>query len=457
MKMLFINRRGCLRVLLAVVVLSVISTMAQSGQPKYIFFMIGDGMGVNQVEIAHRYRKLTSQDGSGLIFKSFPVHSKATTNPVDAGKITDSAASGTALACGFKTKNGIIGMDPDFKTGRSVAFEARDCGRAVAVISSVGINHATPAAFYAHQKKRNMYDAIGSEIARCNFEFLAGEPLLGKNHNQTRAIIKAAGYTLLSGRDGLADFDKHAKVMFEQKIPYQSELRKDSIRLADLVRAGLKKVGDSPSGCFMMVEGGKIDWACHANDFGAMVGETLEFDDAVRVVYDFYLDHPEETLIVVTADHETGDLKYDSSLRDDQRFIAQIADIRLTSDALADKIKDWSIEGDHAEIAARALAVSGVNDATGTELRAITEIVKVVRSENKKDQRAKELKRMYGNRNAIVIACHRLVAERCGASFNSFGHTSAMVPVMAIGPGSAMFIADTDNAEIGRKLIQILN
>ncbi len=457
MRVSLITRRGFLSLLGAALALSATSLQAQGVQPKYIFLMIGDGMGFPSVAAAEAYKKVSDADSPGLIMTSLPVKGQATTHPIPESKITDSAASGTALACGVKTKNGMIGMTPAEKPCKSVAYFARESGRKVAIISSVGINHATPAVFYAHQKSRSLYDEIAAEIPQCGFDFLAGEPLLGKKTERNRAAIRAAGYRIISDRDGVMNFNGEGKTVIEHEIPYRAELKEDSVRLVDLVRAGLKSVGNS-DGCFMMVEGGKIDWAGHANDFGSIVGEMLEFDEAVGAVYEFYRKYPDETLIVVTSDHETGDFRFNPDAVQDKARIAAVVDGQAySSPVLDDKIKEWRAQNTAAaDLAARCLKACGVADATAEEIAKITEIAETLLNASKEDERSKELKKMYGSKNPLTVACQRVAAGRCGASFSSFGHTSAKVPVYAIGPGSERFAGETDNAAIGRTLIEMV-
>jgi alkaline phosphatase len=452
-----VTRRGFLCLLIAALALNAGSLRAQS-KPKYIFLMIGDGMGFPAVSVATEYKKASGAEDAKLVMSSFPVKGEATTHPIQQDKITDSAASGTALACGVKTKNGMIAMTPDEKPRKSVAHYARESGRKVAIISSVGINHATPACFYAHQKSRSLYDDIGAEVAQSGFDFLAGEPLLGKKPERNREAIRAAGYRLISDREGVLAFNGEGRALIEHAVPYRADLKEDSVRLVDLVRAGLKSVGNAAGGCFMMVEGGKIDWAGHANDFGSIAGETLEFDEAIGAVYEFYSQHPDQTLIVVTSDHETGDFKFNPDAVKERARIAAAVDAQMHSaPVLDDKIKEWRAQKiGAAELAARSLQACGVADATPEELAGITAIADTLLHAAGEDERSRELKKMYGSRNPLVIACQSVAAARCGASFSSFGHTSAKVPVFAIGPGSELFAGESDNALIGSRLIELV-
>ncbi len=440
----------------------------QSEKPKYVFLMIGDGMGVGACQAAAKYKELTSPADPKLLIERLPVAGMTTTHPEPSGKPadaaaaakpTDSAAAGTALACGVKTLNGMIGMTSDGKPQKSIAVTAKESGRKVAVISSVGLNHATPAAFYAHNKSRSQYDAIGAEIAGSGFDFFAGEPLLGKKPDDNRKLIKAAGYEIVNQRAAITAYDgRGKKSVLEHPLAYRADNVEGALRLADLVKLGLTALSDHDKGFFMMVEGGKIDWAGHANDIGASIGETLEFDDAVKVAYEFYLQHPDETLIVVTADHETGGLGCDfGGDFKPERFTAAIRGQRCSGGELADQFSDWKKEKLSAEvITAKCLEAFGLSDAAPEDVRKLGEVVDTLLTAAKDDQRSKDLKKMYGSQNAAVAVCQGLIAKRCGVSWKSTNHTADKVPTTAVGPGSGAFAGDTDNTDIGRRLRDLL-
>ena len=299
---------------------------AQQG-PKYVFYFIGDGMGVNQVNATETY--LAAVEGrrgiKPLTFPSFPNVALVNTQS-DSHGITDSAAGGTALATGRKTYNNAIGVLPDSITPiTSIAVWAKDAGAAVGIATSVSVDHATPACFYAHQKHRKMYAEIGRDLVKSNFDFFAGSDFLkpapltsGEADLYTQA--RNAGFTIANGKEEFNNTWRKAKRMiyFQSReanhrdstsLPYALDRKPGDLTLADITRGAidflLKK---NPSKFFCMIEGGKIDWACHTNDAAPMVHEVVDTDEAVRVAYEFYKKHPKETLILITADHETGGL-----------------------------------------------------------------------------------------------------------------------------------------------------
>ena len=316
----------------------VLISVVANGQAKYVFYFIGDGMGVNQVNGTEMYYAELQNGRIGvepLLFTQFPVATMATTFSAT-NSVTDSAAAGTALSTGKKTYNHAISVGEDKKPMETIAEKAKKAGKKVGVATSVSVDHATPAAFYAHQPDRNMYYEIALDLPKANFDFYAGggfqKPT--KTHDKKDApsifpIFEEAGYTVARGyNDYKAKADKAQKMILIQEegknpgcLPYAIDREEDDLTLAQITESAidfLKKGKDK--GFFLMVEGGKIDWATHSNDAATVFNEIKDMDAAVKVAYEFYKKHPKETLIVITADHETGGIvlgsgRYDLNLK----------------------------------------------------------------------------------------------------------------------------------------------
>ncbi len=287
---------------------------------KYVFLFIGDGMGANHAYVSDLYLK--KRGLKGITFLNFPSVVLTTTNCADSNKITDSGAGGTAIATGHKTQFHAIGMDR--KTGKkftSFAEIAHRQGWKVGLISSVALNHATPACFYAHVPERSMYNLIASQMLRSGFEFFGGGGLLinGQNRDSLRKLyfdsLRQAGYKVVFNREDFDKAIKSGKKVFltdtasldnAQSIYYMIDSL-SRVSLADFTKAAIRFLYN-PKGFFLMVEGGKIDWASHANDVATMIYETADFNRAIEQALQFYQEHPDETIIIVTADHETGGL-----------------------------------------------------------------------------------------------------------------------------------------------------
>ena len=264
------------------------ATEANPEKAKYVFLFIGDGMGIAQRNAAELY--LANQKGLKR-----PEEAKLVMNTFPAQGIPDSASTATAIATGFKTKSGVIGMDADGKNAyQSIAELAKSKGRKIGVLSTVSLDHATPAAFYAHVPSRQLMYDISMQLASSGFDYFAGGQMAQPTDTQDEAkpsaieTAKSNGYTVAVGR---AEFEKLTAgsgkviamntIVDEDKAMYYAmdQSGKDHVTMAEYVTKGIS-VLDNPNGFLMMVEGGKIDWACHANDAMATIGDMLDFDNA---------------------------------------------------------------------------------------------------------------------------------------------------------------------------------
>ena len=304
-----------------ILLLSLVASAQQKA--KYVFYFIGDGMGFNHVSLTEYWLGYTQDvfDSRPLSFSAFPVLGWAVTHS-ESNLITDSAAAGTALSTGSKTKNGMLATGPDSTALESISYKIHDAGYKVGISSTVGINHATPAAFYGHNVNRGNYYEIASEIPASEFEFFAGGGAIESTGDDEDRVsvyeaIEKGGYVIAEGMDDFASKkDGAEKMMLLQKdgrlrteLPYAIDMKEYDMTQADLVRASIDFLYDEEcEGFFVMSEGGRIDWASHGNDTKAVIMETLSLSDAVAEAVRFYNEHPDETLIVVTADHETGGL-----------------------------------------------------------------------------------------------------------------------------------------------------
>lgn len=270
---------------------------------KNVILMIGDGMGVTQV-----YAALTANKGELHLEQSQFVGFSKT---YSADKyITDSAAGGTAIACGVKTNNGSIGLDADGNPAKSLLEYAQENQMLTGVVVSCDVTHATPAAFVAHQANRNMAEEIAVDFAESDLTLFIGG---GKKRfdNRTDSVnlldqLKAKDFQIAFSMEDAKKVSsgKLAALLAEEhpaQYPERGELLPEGVQLAiDLMK-------DHDKGFCLMVEGSQIDWACHANETEALLSEMLDFDRAIKVAFD-YADQDPNTLVIVTADHETGGL-----------------------------------------------------------------------------------------------------------------------------------------------------
>ncbi|MBQ5803498.1 MAG: alkaline phosphatase [Bacteroidales bacterium] len=285
---------------------------------KYVFYFIGDGMGFSHIALAEAYN--AAKDGKigsePLCFTQFPVMGMATSYSAS-NMITCSSAAGTALSTGFKTNNGMLGVAPDTTELESIAYKIHDAGYKVGIMTSVTIDHATPGAFYANSAARSDYYAIAAQLPESGFEFFGGGGFQGLKKEDGKKpiyeIVAENGYEVAFGKEEYeAKKDSAEKIIYFQNKERAAEVLQyaflrgeGDISLADVVTEAIEFL-DNDKGFFIMAEGGQIDWAAHANDITNTIHEIIDFDEAIQVAYEFYLKHPDETLIVVTADHETG-------------------------------------------------------------------------------------------------------------------------------------------------------
>lgn len=453
--------------LFALVLLSCNWSFAQ--QAKYVFYFIGDGMGVNQVQGTELFQSEMKGEIAiePLCFTQFPVSTVATTFSATNG-VTDSAAAGTALATGNKTKNGAIGVLKDLETPvNSVAVWAKNSGRKVGVATSVSVDHATPAAFYAHEAGRGSYYNIGADLYAAGFDFYAGSDFMepdNKEDKSAKNLYKMAGEYGYSIARGYNDYTKKSAkadkmILFQSEeasskdrsaIPYAIDRTEKDLTLEEITRSAIDFLSkDLSKGFFLMVEGGKIDWACHSNDAATAFREVQDLDKAIRQAYEFYKQHPDETLIVVTADHETGGIvlgtgEYRLNLKALNNQKMSESGFTKVLNALRKKYKNnvpW-------EAVKTALKENfGFWDEIKLSEEQEERLVNVYEN-TLKGQNAKMEKSEYARDEALAAEAKRIVSEIALIGWTSGGHSAGYVPVFAIGAGAENFSGRLDNTQI---------
>ena len=275
---------------------------------KNVIFCIGDGMGFEKVKAAGMY---AHGEAGTLSFEAFPYQGEVTTHSADSS-MTDSAAAATALATGFKVNNGVLStaLPGDGRELYTLLECFRDQGKRTGLVSTTFITHATPAAFGAHNPERSNL----AEIADDYLNYTQPNVLFGGGGNGiSAAAAEAANYTVVTDRQGLLALDKEnlsqASGQFgETNLPYEYDGLGDLPHLSEMATTALDILDREPGGFFLMIEGGRIDHAGHSNDIERNVCETIEFSNTLRVVMD-WCQGRDDTLIIVTADHETGGLR----------------------------------------------------------------------------------------------------------------------------------------------------
>ncbi|MDH8701784.1 alkaline phosphatase [Dysgonomonadaceae bacterium PH5-43] len=295
--------------LLLLMLVAFVSIQCQSGSKsvaketkvKNVIFMIGDGMGISQV-----YSGLTSNKGSLNLERAQYVGISKTYSAND--YVTDSAAGGTALACGEKTNNGVIGVNKDSVAIKSILAYAAENDLSTGVVVSCELTHATPASFVAHQINRNMNKEIAADYLNLPFTVAIGG---GRRHFENREDgrnlteeLKAKDYQVAYSIEEVKQIKK-GKVIGLVSDEHPAGYPERGELLPEGVAAALDILSQNDKGFVLMVEGSQIDWGGHSNDTEVIVNEMLDFDRTVKIAFDFADKNP-GTLVVITADHETG-------------------------------------------------------------------------------------------------------------------------------------------------------
>ena len=472
---------------------------ANGKAPKYIFYFVGDGMSQPQITMAEKaisepgfreqFNKQTcniyNHDGSALNLRKFPSVGLATTN-AENRFITCSAAAATALATGNKTTINTISMNGDRTANlESIAEKAKKAGMKVGVVTSVSIDHATPACFYAHVEDRNMYESIGHWLLKSNFDYFGGgftrwDKYKDMTKDQFIDSLKIKGYTVTTTRK---DFDalnaQSGKVLATinkvtnektdgSALPYNIDLDiqqsdDDRIVLRDFVKKGIELLYNEDKGFFLFTEGGKIDWADHANDAVSNIYETLALDAAIGVAMDFYKQHPDETLIVFTGDHECGGLtlgfagtNYESAFQLMQNqvvsfetFGQEMREYIKTNpkfDALLAKLQEnFGIGGD------------GALKLSEYETKRLKDAYLFAKGDKSVKLTDEEKHLFYGGYEPITVTTTHIIDNKAGVEWASYSHTALPVPVYSMGCGSAQLEGYFDNTDIPNTMMRLAN
>ena len=476
-----------------------------NGEPaKYVFLFIGDGMGIDHISATQAYLNALEERkesiGFGqLSFTSFPVTGLVTT--FDYGSyITDSSSAITAIITGKKTYSGVLNMLPDISTpARSVAEIAKEAGMKVGVVTSVSLDHATPAGCYAHQPSRNNFYEIALEATQSNFDYFGGGGFLqprGKKNDQRDIfeIFAENGYTVIKSQE---DFDKltpqSGKVVAinsvldkDQTIPYEIDRKESGLCLADFTRKGIELL-DNPEGFFLLVEGGKIDWAAHANDLATVIHDVLAFSKAIEEAVKFYQQHPEETLIVVTADHETGGLTlgfaatgyslYPEVLQNQKKSFLEFSKIveqycQNTPKDKASLLDFWpQIEENFGLLNIPAEEKAQLEEKAKNGDKEAQAKLRVALTDYEREDLEKALEismqgkevqepyayLSYGGYDPLTVTLTHILNRKAGLSWTTFSHTGGPVAIFAQGTGAELFDDYFDNTEIFTKLLSIMS
>ena len=485
----------------------------QAAAPKYIFMFIGDGMSYPQIQLTNYFKSANAnaenpvkvtvneeekevlQSGNNLVMMNFPIAGSAQTYD-STSFAPDSASTATSIATGHKTWSGSINVSEDFTEEYETIAEKLKAQKdyKIGVISSVNLNHATPAAFYAHQASRNSYYEIGQELIESGFDYFAGGGLKkpdGAEGDQKNLyeLAEEAGYKVvktqaeaeaLTAEDGkVIVIDEH--LADSDAMAYELDRQEGEWALADYVNKGIEML-DNENGFFMMVEGGKIDWACHANDAGSTLADTIALDNAVAEAVEFYNEHPDETLIIVTGDHETGGLTIGFAGTDYDLFLTNVNNQKISYakfdshyvGAYKENGTDFdTVMQDVTELFGLQAPVSedeaanqkdnadqhpesdgdGALVMTQYEYDLLKEAYDTTMSRTGEESEfGQEEYIRYGSYEPLTVTITHILNNKSGINFASYAHTGLPVEVLVQGVGQENFEGYYDNTEIYTKL-----
>ena len=415
-------------------------TVARAGQPRNVVLMIADGFGPASVTLGRAAK------GAPLAFDSVLVGS-VETSATDS-RVTDSAASATAYACGIKTYNGAIAVAPDGAPCRTVLEAAEARGMATGLVATSRITHATPASFAAHVARRSDEGAIAAQLAASDVDLLFGggrsffttPPQGDAGVADLRSLVEVmggAGWTVATDRAGYDALDTlpAAALLADSHLAYEIDRdRTDEPSLAEMTTRALDLLAASPdaqaNGFFLMVEGSRIDHAGHGNDPAAHLGDILAYDEAVAAAL-AWAARDGATLVVSTADHETGGM----TLGRDGIYAWDPAPL-LRATASFEAMTALARAGENpADVVREGLALATLPDGAAEAIRAAID---------------------SGDPYALGPVVRDLISEPAGIGWTTSGHSAVDVGLYAWGPGAGRFAGALANDAVGRALFEVL-
>ena len=432
-----------LRLLISLMLVFAAITVLAGKPAKYVFLMIGDGMGPE-------FCRLYFNQYPDSNFSKFTTRIATGTNNVF-GKTTDSAASGTALACGIKTYNKAIGVDKDGKPRSSLASLLKKRNWNIGIVSSVSINDATPGTHYSNRASRSERAAILSDLLASNFDFFGissyASPAPEYKPSDLHKALKKNGYTVASAKDykslkpgknviyGVSEF-------IGRKAPV--------IRLADITSKAAELLSADGKSFFLMVEGGAIDHRNHRNDSAGAIREMIEFDAAIGEALKFAEKHPEETLIVVTADHDTGGTMIkDLSKNKKDFYLGQKKSFGELGQMVEKMKKAKAPAADMIRAITDAVGIVNLSPEEGARIEAACQSF-ISGKSTKTDKFTASMG--YGRYNPMVIEAMRIRDNRNGFTYTSFSHTPVKVITFVKGAGMNNFTAPLENSDIPHRI-----
>ncbi|SET30442.1 alkaline phosphatase [Thalassotalea agarivorans] len=412
-------------------------------KPQNIIMVVADGMGPNYVA-AYRYYMDNPNTPmvETTVFDKYLVGSNSTYPHKVSGYVTDSAASATALATGVKTYNGAIGVDINKKPLESVLVAAKKQGKKTGIVVTSQINHATPASYMAHNEHRRNYNAIADQYIdngiNADVMLGGGWAYFIRDDRNLVAEFKAKGFQYIDAYEQLDSTNKTKPLLglFADKgLPFAID-DNNPTRLAKLTGTALKHLKND-KGYFLLVEASQVDWAGHGNDIAAAMAEMHDLAKTIELLEGYVKQHP-NTLVVLTADHETGGM----SLARDGDYAwnpDQVKQVTASADKIADAFLSQRLSTDD------ITALFG-SELTRDEIKLINRAQTMLSPTLKGQKRTRELSKTIKS----------IIDLRSNTGWTSSGHTAADVPVYAFGHSATQFAGAKDNTDMAKILFQLI-
>ncbi|PLX18986.1 MAG: alkaline phosphatase [Salinivirgaceae bacterium] len=433
-----------------------------SKKAKYVFYFIGDGVSLAQLSLTEAYlAQLNKKPGMQQLNQSKLNAHGWFYNYAENRFITGSAAAGTALSTGHKTSINTIGKSADRSQNlKSISYKAKEAGMKVGIISTVSIDHATPAAFYANADKRNQYYVIGKQVFTSGFDLFAGGgfkypkgrkdtlPDLYETESDI-SIIRENKEFLEANQNKLPILFAHQRLHSDGAMPFAIDMNEGDLTLEQIVGKSIELL-DNPNGFFMMVEGGKIDWACHANDAATMIKGMIDFDNAIGKAIQFAANHPDETLIVVLGDHETGGLSLGNETLHYKTKFDLLQYQTMSHEALVEAFRPILENNSNftkaMDFINKNLGLGGPVELNEKDKLKLKNAWKATSNHNN------EVELLYGSVQQFLFTALQMLNEKAGVGWTTEAHTGLPVVVHAQGVNEGCFEGIMDNTDVPKRI-----
>ena len=442
-------------------------------KPKYIFYFIGDGLSFNHILGTEQF--FAVKEGKAKVerlnFSKFDTRNFVT-NYSASHPVTDSAAAGTALATGCKTANSYVGVDINGNELRNLTDVASEQGYMVGLVTNVGINHATPSSFYGHTSNRYGFPKLADDYIASPVAFISGSTIMDLKSAPADANmplittlelaerVRNAGILLtLDAEEAANTKGQRVALVANDKenkhVPYVIDRKGGELTLLDSSRAAISYLSNNAEkGFFLMVEGGKLDYAAHEQDAVTTFYEVREFAQAVGLALEFAKQHPRETLIIVTSDHETGGmaLGWDHYEVRMERFMAQKASAiemtKIIQKMRAEGKRNWS---DYKQ---------ALSDNFG--LWSLVPVSKEDEAQLKHDfydifmKYGPMVDGLYNKSEFLIYDAMRILNLSASIDWTSMYHTGMYTPIFANGVGEKAFLDCRDQTDIPKTIARLM-